>query len=140
MKLTTLGLIIPAAVAAAIALPATARADNRPFLSPSGNIACLVGSDNASCDIADYTYQLPPPPPCAQHIKFGNRFSLEPGKKAEMVCHGDTVRIAGEPTLNFGQTVSAGTITCESQPAGVKCTDSSSGHYFRVSRESYELG
>jgi hypothetical protein len=49
------------------------------------------------------------------------------------------LRIPGEPTLDYGQTISAGTITCDSEPTGIKCTDSS-GHYFRVSKDSYNLG
>jgi hypothetical protein len=35
---------------------------------------------------------------------------------------------------------SVGVITCDSEPAGMTCTDSSTGHFFRVSRESYQLG
>ena len=57
-----------------------------------------------------------------------------------MECHGDTLRLPGEQTLNYGQTISAGTITCDSEPSGMTCTDSSTGHYFRVSRDSYSLG
>ena len=140
MKTATLALVVPATVAAPIALPATARADNRPFQSPSGNISCLLGSSDVACDVSDYTYQMPPGPPCSQHISWGNRFGLQQGKPAEMMCHGDTLRVPGEQTLNYGQTISAGTITCESQPSGMKCTDGSTGHYFRVSRDSYNLG
>jgi hypothetical protein len=44
------------------------------------------------------------------------------------------------PTLDYGQMRSVGAITCASEPSGVKCTDSSTGHFFRLSRESYELG
>ncbi|WP_156764930.1 hypothetical protein [Mycobacterium sp. 1081908.1] len=44
------------------------------------------------------------------------------------------------PALGFGQTRSLGTITCNSEPAGVTCTDAGTGHFFRVSRESYQLG
>jgi hypothetical protein len=44
------------------------------------------------------------------------------------------------PTLEFGHTQSAGPITCDSEPTGMTCTDTSSGHFFRVSRESDELG
>jgi hypothetical protein len=29
---------------------------------------------------------------------------------------------------------------CESQPAGVICTDTGTGHFFRISRDSLELG
>ena len=39
-----------------------------------------------------------------------------------------------------GQTKSVGLMTCASEPSGVTCTDTSSGHFFRVSRDSYELG
>jgi hypothetical protein len=31
-------------------------------------------------------------------------------------------------------------IACKSEQAAVKCTDVSTGHFFRVSKESYELG
>jgi hypothetical protein len=140
MKVTTLGLIVPAAAAAAIALPAIARADYRPFQSPSGNISCLIGSNDVACDVSDYTYQLPPAPPCHQHLPWGSRFRLQVGEAPGMPCHGDTLRVPGAQALNYGQTISAGTITCESQPSGMKCTDSSTGHYFRASRDSYDLG
>jgi hypothetical protein len=44
------------------------------------------------------------------------------------------------PTLDYGQTRSVGTITCDVELSGVTCADSSTGHFFRLSRESYELG
>ena len=138
------------------------RPPNAPQLRPAlaltgigrGSIALSPGATAASCntvgqplqrrrvacDISDYTYQPPPPPLCARHISWGSRFVLEPGKAATIVCHGDTVRLPGEPTLDYGQTKSAGTLSCDSEPSGVKCTDSSTGHYFRVSRDSYDLG
>jgi hypothetical protein len=140
MKMATLALVVPATIAAAVALPATAHADNRPFQSPSGNILCLIDSSGVACDVSDFTYKLPPPPPCAQHISWGNRFTMDQGKAPEMTCHGDTLRVPGEPTLNYGQTTSAGSFTCDSEPSGMKCTDSSTGHYFRVARDSYDLG
>ncbi len=31
-------------------------------------------------------------------------------------------------------------ITCDSEPSGMTCTDSGTGHFFRVSRDSYQLG
>jgi hypothetical protein len=42
--------------------------------------------------------------------------------------------------LNYGQTRSAGAITCDSERPGMTCTDSGTGHFFRLSRESYQLG
>jgi hypothetical protein len=135
-----IGLAVLATVAAAIALPPTAHADSDQFQSPSGNIACDIGTGGVACDIRDYTYQPPPPPPCAQHFPWGSRFVLEPGKAATIVCHSDTLRVPGEPTLPFGQTKTVGTFTCDSEPLGMKCADTSTDNYFRVSRDSYDLG
>jgi hypothetical protein len=46
------------------------------------------------------------------------------------------------PALRFPVPLShiIGAITCDSEPAGVTCTDISTGHFFRVSRDSYQLG
>jgi hypothetical protein len=140
MQITKLALIASAAVAATIAFPSTAHASSQNFQSPSGNIACILDSGGAACDIAEYTYQVPPGPECSKHIKWGNRFTLNAGQPGAMACHGDTLRVAGEQTLNYGQTLSAGSITCASDPSGMKCTDNSSGHFFQVSKDSYNLG
>lgn len=131
--------LIAIAVAAVAAAP-TAHADTQNFQSPSGNIYCVLGAFGVACDISDFDYQPPPPPECGKHLPWGNRFVLNLGEPAAIHCHGDTLRVAGEQTLDYGQSLSAGTITCDSEPSGVKCTDSSTGHYFRVSRDSYDLG
>jgi hypothetical protein len=55
-------------------------------------------------------------------------------------CHGDTNFVPGLPILPYGQMRSAGPITCNSEASGVTCTDRSTGHFFRLSRESYQLG
>ncbi len=133
-------MFIGATVAAAIAVPATARADSQDFQSPSGNIYCVLDSGGVACDISEFTYQASAPPECGKHLAWGNRFRLTAGRPAAIECHGDTLRVPGEPTLGYGQTISAGTIGCDSEPTGMKCTDSSTGSYFRVSRESYDLG
>jgi hypothetical protein len=137
VKGTMLALLVPAA---AIALPANAFADERSFQSPSGNIVCILGVEGVACDVSDHTYQVPPGPPCSQHLSWGDRFSMQTGQPAQLECHGDTLRVPGEQTLGYGQTISAGSLSCASDPAGVKCTDSRTGHYFRVSRDSYSLG
>ncbi|AYE96540.1 hypothetical protein C0J29_18815 [Mycobacterium paragordonae] len=133
-------MLAPIAAVAVLALPATAHADGQDFQTPSGNIACSLSSTGVACDINEHTYTPPPPPECGQHLAWGDRFVLEPGKPATIHCHGDTVRVPGERTLNYGQTASAGTLSCISEQSGVKCTDSSSGHYFEVSRDAFKLG
>ena len=114
------------------------------FQSPGGNIACTLGpSANpgltvAACDIGDHTYTAPPRPADCQ-LGWGDRFSLLQGNAAMMDCHGDTLRVPGLSTLDYGQTRSSGPITCDSESVGMTCTDSSSGHFFRVSSGSYQL-
>ncbi|BBX90966.1 hypothetical protein CQY21_26395 [Mycolicibacterium boenickei] len=134
------------AAAALIALPATAHAcpSSTKFVTPSGNIWCLTsrGSDSANgvvCEIRDHTYTAPPKPEDC-HLDWGDRVSLKPGSAPVVHCHGDTIFDAGMPTLSYGQTRWAGPIKCEAQPSGVTCTDTPSGHFFRISRESLELG
>jgi hypothetical protein len=139
------GWVLPTviAVAAIIALPATAYASPAPhkFITPSGNIWCLVsdGTNGVVCEIREHTYTAPPKPTDCP-LAWGDRVSLEPGSAPEVHCHGDTIFETGTPTLPYGQARSAGPVRCESQPTGVTCTEATSGHFFRISRESLELG
>jgi hypothetical protein len=48
--------------------------------------------------------------------------------------------LAAPGPMDDGQARSAGTITCSSEQSAMRCTDASTGHFFRVSPESYELG
>jgi hypothetical protein len=148
-KLTKVATVVAATAALAIALPGTARADSHYFQSPSGNIVCAIndGSENfgfgnlasAACDISDSTYQPPPPLDCSK-LGPGTRFNLAAGNPGTIACRGGSLRVPVQPALDYGQTISAGTITCEDQPWGLKCTDTSSGHFFQIGRGAYNLG
>jgi len=48
--------------------------------------------------------------------------------------------LAASDPVNYDQPLSAGAIACSPEQSAVKCTDTSTGHFFRVSHESYELG
>jgi hypothetical protein len=154
MKIATLALIATATVAAAVVLlPATAQADtnDQQFQSPSGTSFCLmgVGNDGRGSVVCEggHGFVVGKPPGC-DHQAWGDRFSLDQGSAPVSHCHGDTIVPSNTspgpnpnvPILDYGQTQSAGTISCDSQPTGMTCTDSSTGHYFRMSRESNELG
>jgi len=145
-KVTLLAPIAAAMAAAVIALPVTAHADTGAFQSPSGNIVCSMGTfvggkanDNfVDCEITDHSWVAPPrAPDCA--LNWGNRFRLEQGNAAVFACQHQAMP-APQQTLDYGQTRSIGAITCDSEPAAMTCTDSSTGHFFRVSRDSYQLG
>jgi hypothetical protein len=150
MKFARLAPIAAATAAATVAFPATTHADitRHEFQSPSGDIVCAIstGSDGTGgvfCDTGTYG---PPPyrPDCPQG--WGVRFGLDQGSAPVSQCQEDTIipgsipRNRGLGTLAYGKTASAGTITCDSEPTGMTCTDSNTGHFFRVSQESYQLG
>src|SRR5918995_4902331 len=156
MKTTTLGTAIAAttiALAAANAVAATAHAqDSRVmFSSPSGNIHCVVDAQDgpaptALCQIENKSFSVPPGSgrgqtgePCPNGTGSGNDFRLDQGQPGFIRC--SFAALSGGagpwPALDYGQSRSFGAITCESQPSGVTCTDTSTGHFFRVSRQSY---
>ena len=143
MKITKLALIAPAAVAAAIALPAHANAGVPPaFQTPSGNIMCWVGDTMASCRAVEHAYTLPTDH-CAKPAST-NGITLRIGEPPRATCdsapNGTYTGLRTETTLDYGQSESRGVMTCASEQSGVTCTDISSGHFFRISKDSYELG
>ena len=148
MTITKLALVAMTAVAAAIGLPAAAHADEGyDFQSPSGNIHCKMGYAQGTdpgvvCTIANATY--------AEQCRSGGlvawpQFALWQGgspsspKDAPCVVGANKTQIS--PTLDYGQkTRSLGAISCASEQSGVTCTDSSTGHFFQASSESYQVG
>ena len=130
-------------MALGVLAPATARAEGFDFFqTPSGNIDCamglLDGSALVECEIGDHVWAPPPrPTPCMG--AFGDRISMHQGSAARMTCHSDTVRGTGYGVLEYGQSRSRNSVTCVSEQSGITCTDSGTGHYFELSRDTYEL-
>jgi hypothetical protein len=96
------------------------------------------GQASARCEIVDHAW-VAPPRSADCRLNWGDRFELTQGGGAGFNCYGQEFPTA-EETLAYGHTLSLGTITCDSEYTGMTCTDSSTGHYFRISREGYELG
>jgi hypothetical protein len=83
-----------------------------------------LGSSGAACEIGNRSYTIPtPPPPCAQHSAWGDRFGLS-SSGVTMDCHNDTLHLQGEQVLGDGQTLSSGTFSCTAEPSAMRCTDS----------------
>ncbi|MDY6997106.1 MAG: hypothetical protein SW019_10945 [Actinomycetota bacterium] len=122
-----------------VAPPAPAD-DNAVFASPSGNIVCMMTVRSASCDVADHDWTGPPvegDPLCG--LQEADRVFLMVNGPAEIHCRNDTLISTEEFTLDYGQSHTVGPLACTSAPSGITCSDTDTGHYFRVSRESYEL-
>jgi hypothetical protein len=145
MAMTTakLALIAAATAAATIGLAGTAHADAEiGFRSPSGDVVCVMsggqdGKGSVACQVHNHTYPQPPLPGCSL---AGREYDLVQGAPAALGCQGGMIADPPPPTLEYGQKRSVGTITCDVEPSGVTCTDSSSGHFMRLSRDSYQLG
>ncbi len=162
MTITTLAVIASSTLTATITLPATAHAEfnHLRFQSPSGDILCVIlrnhdtddpasyGKGEGTCQVQDPTYAVPP----RQYVsadgqlstcylaRWGSQFSLPQGIPPHLDCVGGVLQWPPLPTLEYGQTMSLGAITCASEPSTMTCTDTSSGRFFRVSRDSYQLG
>jgi hypothetical protein len=153
-----LALIATATVAAAVALSATAHADDTQyvnFLSPSGNMNCSImllppfaangtqyaGNNDVTCEIVDHAWQTPQS--CATTGGQVAGVSMRADATAQPVV--DCEKYPNQlplswPTLDYGQSRTLGVITCDSEPSGVTCTHNSTGHYFRLSSDSYGVG
>lgn len=147
MKINPVPLVALAIAVTAVALPATANAGIPPsFQTPSGNILCWVADRVALCRIVDYEYAVAETRVVADCTTPGwpNEFLLDAGKRAVLSCSEDSpgtyTGMRTTVTLDYGASKSVGAMTCTSEPSGVTCTDTGSGHFFRVARESYALG
>ncbi|CAJ1507006.1 hypothetical protein [[Mycobacterium] holstebronense] len=118
------------------------------FQSPSGNIACeMIGADDgtgaAVCKLKEHTWSAPAE--TGGDCEFaGTDVKLFQGHPACLGVWPSQIFLqqqnGGLPTLEYGQTHSVGAISCGSTDSGMRCTDTSTGHYFDVSLESYQLG
>src|ERR1700759_381325 len=155
MKIAMIAALSIATAATTLPLAAIAHADDHAqFASPSGNIRCatdvLSSGPAVFCQIGHMTYAVPPGlptdertgAPCEPGSDAGRDFRLDQGKPGIMRCTYSEVDsgFGAWPTVDYGQTRSIGAITCDSEQSGITCTDSSSGHFFRVSSDSYQLG
>jgi hypothetical protein len=139
--------LLAAGTATIFAAP-TAGADTgyQSFQSPSGNISCQLGTfidsgvvrGTAACQVGQHDFTAPPRPANCDG-GWGDSVGLTEGRRATLQCHTDTLLGSSEPVLEYGQSRSARSITCESTQAGVTCTDSNSGHSFSISRDGYDV-
>ena len=119
------------------------------FQSPSGDISChlvyyppaasrLIEKNFVQCDIVNQSWAPPRPPPQGRDDATSTLVLMR--GQLPIVGYSPGTLAASDP-VNYDQPVSAGAITCTAaEQSAVKCTDTSTGHFFRVSHESYELG
>jgi hypothetical protein len=142
--------VCTAIAAAAIGSAGNAQANpySAQFQSPSGDISCNLvnspptdrlglGKNFVQCDIVNQSWVPPRPPPQGRDDATSTVVLMR--GQLPIVGYSPGTLAASDP-VNYDQPLSAGAIACSSEQAAVKCTDVSTGHFFRVSKESYELG
>jgi len=107
------------------------------FVSPTGNVSCMIDVDWARCDILDND-SSPPPRPADCEFDYGQGISLAPGEQAQFVCAGDTA-FGPDEVLPYGDSITAGVLQCESAESGITCRDVQTGHGFSISLRVYRL-
>jgi hypothetical protein len=135
--------LVVSAFAMAVAgfvIPAAAHAE---FQSPSTNINCSLGQVingdvTVTCAVAEH-YWTAPPKSADCHLNWGGRIELDQSGPAHFDCYGQSMSVPDQ-TLAYGGSIARGPITCFSEVTGMTCRNNDNGHYFRVSREGYELG
>jgi len=114
------------------------------FISPSGNFSCGISGPNfdepavAACQGA--TEPVPPrPTSCPEQISWGyGLFVNEHGDVDYMCAGGLTISDGTGKVLPYGKSLIVLGFTCTSAPVGISCTDSTSGHGFRIASRSNE--
>lgn len=107
------------------------------FISPSGNVGCILDSDYARCDIIDRDWN-PPPRPADCELDYGQGIGIAPGERPAFVCAGDTT-LGGENVLAYGDSLTRGRLSCDSSENGISCRDARTGHGFSLARQVYQL-
>jgi hypothetical protein len=110
------------------------------FESPSRNIGCVVLDGTARCDINHRDWSPPPhPASCPQEVDFGQGLEVHGSSAGAFVCAGDTAMDPSAPKLAYGSASVEGPFRCVSATLGMTCTDTTTGHGFFISIQSYRL-
>ena len=107
------------------------------FTSPTGNIGCYIDRRSVRCDIGDRDWESPAAPSSCK-LDYGQGIELRAGGAADFVCAGDTA-LGGGDALEYGTSIGAGLLICESEESGMSCRDTETGRGFTLSKQSYEI-
>lgn len=118
----------------------TATVHEATFASPSRNIGCMIIDATARCDIKQRTWSPPPTPKsCPPVVDYGQGLTVGTTGPGRLVCAGDTVLDPAAPTLAYGTATQVGSFLCVSRTTGMTCTETTTGHGFFISIQSYRI-
>ena len=101
------------------------------FLTPSGNIACILFEDRLRCDLRQNDAP-PQPKPAECELDWGRYFGLGLTGPARRLCVGDTT-FGNWPVLAYGHVWRYKGMVCHSRREGLTCRNRS-GHGWTLNR------
>lgn len=116
---------------------ADAGEDVETFTTPSGNIGCTIDAERARCVIKTFDYDPPEPPDGCAMDEWGS-IVVANSEGAGFSCSPAQFPTDGQ-ALDYGQTVSAHGMTCESSESGVTCRSEETDSSFSVARASADF-
>lgn len=108
------------------------------FVTPSGNIACRMSTDEVRCDVTEQTWDLPAEPAGCTGT-FGAGTVLTGTGSGELSCVSDSLVDPGLETLEYGTAIRRDGVLCASRETGVRCENEQTRHGFQVARAAFEL-
>lgn len=116
----------------------TAASTSYAFTSPSGNIACLMATEAAMCDIEETDWEVPDAVSSCVVGEAPGRLVFEVREdQGTLVCGEDPLGRESVPALNFGDDHRVGAYVCTSSESGVECSNRETSHGFELSRATY---
>lgn len=105
------------------------------FASPSGNIACQIGSDGVLCTVMENNYEAEGYADCD-----GGAVSLSVGASgAGLACSASPVRSTPD-VLVYNTSSAVGDYACLSTQNGMTCWNTISGESFALARDGWVIG
>jgi hypothetical protein len=111
----------------------------RAFALPSGNIACEIDDDAATCTIADSAAEPATEEGCAGVV--GPILSVSAEGASTPCVQGALPGAAapGTPVLDYGESSTVGDFTCTSSTSGVMCRHEPSEAGFTLARAGHQI-
>lgn len=123
-----------------LGLSQPAWAEDFRFQSPSGNIHCLLVTEEplpwVRCDLREAVVSYKSDPACG--LDYGKAFFVGRKGQGQVVCAGDTVIDPTAVKLPYGKSTVFYDISCSSDRSGMTCRNGQ-GHGFTISRARQQV-
>ena len=109
------------------------------FALPSGNIACEMSTDAATCTIANSSATPPKDDTCAGVVGLKLTVTADGASTPCVEGAAPGAAAAGTPVLDYGQSKTVGDFTCTSSSTGVTCKHVPTGKGFQLAKAGSKL-